>query len=99
MICDDCKHRDKCTKIISESATDCVDKSGNRLAVALPNGKTLVCYSSCPDRSWHSADTSKTVKMLTKVLQSYEMYNPTMLENISAWREACNTSRETNHDL
>ena len=46
MICDDCKHRDKCTKIISESATDCVDKSGNRVAVALPNGKPLVCYSS-----------------------------------------------------
>ena len=46
MICDDCKHRDKCTKIISESATDCVDKSGNRLVVALPNGKFLVCYSS-----------------------------------------------------
>ena len=59
MICDDCKHRDKCTKIISESATDCVDKSGNRVAVALPNGKFLVCY-------WHSADTSKTVKMLTR---------------------------------
>ena len=42
MICDDCKHRDKCTKIISESATDCVDKSGNRVAVALPNGKDFL---------------------------------------------------------
>ena len=82
MICDDCKCRDKCNKIISESAT------------------------YCPDRSWHSADTSKTVKMLTKVLQSHGVYNlamleniSAMLENISAWREACNISRETNHDL
>ena len=62
MICDDCKCRDKCNKIISESAT------------------------YCPDRSWYSADTSKTVKkMLTKVWQSYGMYSPTMLENLSAW--------------
>ena len=51
MICDDCKHRDKCTKIISESATDCVDKSGNRVAVALPNGKPLVCYDLLKDYS------------------------------------------------
>ena len=70
MICDDCKCRDKCSKIISESAT------------------------YCPDRSWHSADTSKTVK-----LQSYGVYNLAMLENISAWREACNTSEGVNHDL
>ena len=79
MICDDCKHKDKCNKIISESTT------------------------YCPDRSWHSADISKTVKMLTKFLQSYGVYNPTMLKNISAWRAACygsvDTSRETNHDL
>ena len=39
MICDDCKHRDKCTKIISEGEKYCRDKSGNRVAVALPNGK------------------------------------------------------------
>ena len=35
MICDDCKCRDKCNKIISESAT------------------------YCPDRSWHSADSTE----------------------------------------
>ena len=35
MICDDCKHKDKCNKIISESAT------------------------YCPDRSWHSADSTE----------------------------------------
>lgn len=46
MICDDCKHRDKCTKIISESATDCVDKREDRLVVALPNGKFLVYCNS-----------------------------------------------------
>ena len=80
MICDDCKCRDKCNKIISESAT------------------------YCPDRSWHSADTSKTVKkMLTKVWQSYGMYSTTMLGNMSAWREVCygsvDTSEGLNHDM
>lgn len=79
MICDDCKCRDKCNKIISESA------------------------KYCPDRSWHSADTSKIVKTLTKILQSYGIHNTAMLENISAWREACygsvDTSEGVNHDL
>lgn len=79
MICDNCKCRDKCSKIISESAT------------------------YCPDRSWHSADTSKTVEMLTKILQPYGIYSATILENISAWREACygsvDTSEGANHDL
>lgn len=47
MICDDCRYKDKCNRIISESATDCVDKNENRRNILpLPNDKSLVYYSS-----------------------------------------------------
>lgn len=83
MICDDCKYRDKCNKIISEHTT------------------------YCPDRKPDFADATEAVKTLSKLLGSYGIYSATMLENISAWREACfgsvsdlgNVLEETRHDL
>ena len=68
MICDDCKYRDKCTKIISESATDCVDKSGNRVAVALPNGKPLVCYSSNAFPHKNTLSISEVAQIMEKLV-------------------------------
>lgn len=69
MICDDCKHRDKCTKIISESATDCVDKSGNRLVVALPNGKFLACYSSSVFPYKNTLSISEVAQIMENLLR------------------------------
>ena len=69
MICDDCKHRDKCTKIISESATDCVDKSENRLVVALPNGKSLVCYSSNAFPHKNTLSISEVAQIMENLLR------------------------------
>ena len=69
MICDDCKHRDKCTKIISESATDCVDKSGNRVAVVLPNSKPLVYYSSNAFPHKNTLSISEVAQIMENLLR------------------------------
>lgn len=83
MICDNCRTRKNCNRIISESATYCSDRK--------------------PD----FADATEAVKTLAKLLGSCGIYSTTMLENISAWREACfgsvsdleNALEEIRHDL
>lgn len=83
MICDNCRTRKNCNKIISERAT------------------------YCSDRKLDFADATEAVKTLAKLLGSYGIYSSDMLENISAWREACfgsvsdlgNALEETRHDL
>lgn len=79
MICDNCRTRKNCNRIISESAT------------------------YCPNRNLDYADVSEVIKTLAKTLGSCGMYSPDVIENISAWREACygsvDASEETNHDL
>lgn len=68
MICDDCKYRDKCNKIISESATDCVDKSENRLVV-LPNSKFRVYYSSNTYSYKNMLSASEMAQIMKNLLQ------------------------------
>lgn len=57
MICDDCKHRDKCTKIISESTTDCADKSKGKNFIAFTKDYLetgYVRYDECTE--WLTKD-------------------------------------------
>lgn len=66
MICDDCKYRDKCNKIISESATYCVDKGKAKKVLTLANDNSLVYYGS--DTSL-SKDITEMSQILENLLQ------------------------------
>ena len=75
MICDDCKHRDKCTKIISESAADCVDKSKGKDFLAFTKdylGTGYVRYDECTE--WFTKDFLKDYGVVWRKQNEYRVF-------------------------